>query len=292
MNHLVLSTSKLICFAFLVLFMHPGTSAMGFGSDDTGSGKAIRLDYGLNFGAYFANRATANYYNGSTPFHIGGNQSKLEYIFTNPFYEQIIREQIGNYPYNLPPNPYPSLMQYRPNFMVGLFGAVYFSPAFGLIGDFNFARLRAQDSFVLEVIRNPVGLPEENIMLLPIWGVEERFDIKVGLQYTFVSDQNNIHPYFEIGANMTNTLVRENSIMVGTRIFPMHRQQSDFYFQERDYGVGFGGFVTVGAKMAVNQNYDLRAGYSANMNKVNLGNNDKVLLHHTVFLRLSLASVL
>jgi len=277
----------LATFTHLVAFSQP----LGYDDEYTG-GKALRLDYGLNFGAYFANRATANYYNGSTPYHINSNQSKLEYIFTNTFYQQTISEQIGNYPYNLPANPYPERMQYRPTFMVGLFGAVYFSPSFGLIGDFNFARLRAQDSFVLEVIRNPVGLPEENIMLIPIWGVEERYDIRVGLQYTFLSDQNYIHPYFEIGGNMTNTLIKENSIRVGTRTFTLHRQQSDLYYQERDYGVGFGGFVTVGAKMAVNPTYALWAGYSANMNRINLGDNQQFLLHHTVFLRLSLGSVL
>jgi len=254
--------------------------------------RTIRLDYGLNIGAYFANRGTANYYNGSTPFHFNSPQTKLEYIFSNHYNQEIIREQIGNFPYNLPENPYPQNMHYSPTFKVGLFGAVYFSPSFGLIGDFNFARLRAQDNFVLEVVRNPVGLPEENMMLIPIWGIEERYDIRLGLQYTFLSDRNQINPYFEIGGNMTNTLVRENSIRIGDRTFPMHREQSDLYFQERDFGVGFGGFATVGAKLSVNQDYALWVGYSANLNRVNLGDNQQFLLNHSVFLRLGLAGVL
>ncbi len=267
--------------------------AQAFDYQDESPGQGgLRLDYGITFGGYLANRGTASYYNGSTPFNLISGQTKLEYIFTNIHYRETIREQVGNYPFSLPANPYPDRMSYRPSVMIGLFGTGYLSRSLGIIGEFNFARLKTQDRFVLNVIRNPMGLPDENILLVPIWGVEERYDIRLGIQHTILSDDTQVQPFFELGANMTNTLVKENSIRVGSSTFPMHQPQSSLYFQERDFGVGFGAFAGVGARLAVNQSYSLWVGYSANMGKVNLGNNKRFLLQHSVFARLSLAGVL
>ncbi len=277
---------------FAIIATQVGVAQKFMYQAESSSQGGLRLDYGLTLGGYLANRGTANYYNGSTPFQANFSQTKLEYIFSNIYYQEAIREQIGNYPFSLPADPYPNMMRYNAAITIGLFGAAYLSPSFGVIGEFNFASLKTRDRFALNVIRNPLGLEAENIMLIPIWGVEERYDMRLGLQYTILSEESQIHPFFELGASMTNTLVKENSIRVGSRTFTMHQPQSSLYFQERDYGIGFGGFATIGAKLAATRSYSLWAGYCANLNKINLGTNKQFLLQHTVFIRLSLASVL
>jgi len=240
----------------------------------------LRFDYGMNIGFYMANPGTANYYNGS------GEHSLERAIITNSFNYNRIRQEIG---YDFQIHGLPSQMSYKPAMMLGFFGAMNFNPRAGIMAEFNYARLKAEDRFTLEIER-VVFIEGDNIELYPIYGTEERLDLRFSFQYTFLSKSSYLHPFLETGVSITDTKVKENRVRVRSNTIAIQNPVSSFY-QIRDYGIGFGGFATAGLKMDVNETFALWLGYSANYSQINLGENDKFLLQHTLFLRFSLAGL-
>lgn len=241
--------------------------------------RIIRFDYGMNFGFYMANGATANYYNGT-------GQRSLEQVLSFSNNYNRIRNELG---YDFSLHSLPMKMSYKPAVMLGFFGSLNFNPRAGIMAEFNYARLKAEDRFSLEIER-VVFIEGDNIELYPIYGTEERLDLRFSFQYTFLSKKSYLHPFFEAGVSITDTKVKENRVRIHSQSFSLHIPQTGLIY-ERDYGIGFGGFITAGLKLDVNEQFALWLGYSANYSRINLGVNEKFLLQHALFLRLSLASL-
>lgn len=240
----------------------------------------IRFDYGMNMGFYLAHPGTANYYNGS------GEHSLERAIISNTYAYNRIRQDIG---YDFEIHGLPGQMSYKPAMMLGFFGALNFSARAGLMAEFNYARLKAEDRFTLEVER-VVFIEGDNIELYPIYGTEERLDLRFSFQYTFIPKNSYLHPFIETGISITDTKVKENRVRVRSNVYSIQNPEGQF-FLIRDYGIGFGGFATAGLKMDVNESFALWLGYNANYSRINLGANQRFLLHHAVFLRFSLANL-
>lgn len=243
------------------------------------NGKTLRFDYGMTMGFYIANAGTANYYNGT-------GENSVESIINMDYNYNRIRADIG---YDFQLHGLPMQMSYKPAVMLGFFGSLGFSPRAALMAEFNYAKLKAQDKFTLEIER-VVFIEGDNIELYDIWGTEERLDLRFSFQYTFLSERSYLHPFLETGVSITDTKMKENRIRILSQTISI-RNPSNTYYQIRDYGIGFGGFATLGLKMEVNDQFALWAGYSANYSRINLGGNDRFLLQHTAFLRFSLASL-
>lgn len=243
--------------------------------------RLLRFDYGMNLGFYRANAGTANYYNGT-------GEHSLESIINQTYNYNRIRQDIG-YDFKLANNGLPMQMSYKPAVMLGFFGSLHFNQKVGLHAEFNYARLKAEDKFALEIER-VVFVQGDNIELYDLWGTEERLDLRFSFQYTFISKNSYLHPFLETGLSITDTKVKENRIRVRSQTLAI-RNPTSTYYQIRDYGIGFGGFGTLGLKMDVNDNFALWAGYSANYIRINLGENDRFLLQHTIFVRFSLAGL-
>jgi hypothetical protein len=242
--------------------------------------RLLRFDYGMNMGFYIAHPGTANYYNGS------GENSVERAIITNSFNYNRIRQDIG---YDFELHGLPLQMSYKPAVMLGFFGTLNLNPKAGFLAEFNYAKLKAQDQFTLKIER-VVFIEGDNIELYNIYGTEERLDLRFSFQYTFLSRKSYLHPFVETGLSITDTKVKENRVRVRSQTYAIRNPVSTFY-QLRDYGIGFGGFGTIGLKMDVNENFALWAGYSANYIRINLGENENYLLQHTIFLRFSLAGL-
>lgn len=243
------------------------------------SGRALRFDYGMTMGFYIAHAATANYYNGT-------GENSVESILSMSYNYNRVRQDIG---YDFQLHGLPTEMSYKPAVMLGFFGSIGFSPKASLMAEFNYAKLKAQDKFTLEIER-VVFIEGDNIELYDIWGTEERLDLRFSFQYTFLSKSSYLHPFLESGVSITDTKMKENRIRIHSQTLSI-RNPSNTYYQVRDYGIGFGGFATLGLKMDVNESFALWAGYSANYSRINLGENDQFLLQHTIFLRFSLAGL-
>lgn len=248
-------------------------------SQTTEKERVLRFDYGMNFGFYMANGATANYYNGT-------GQRSLEQVLSFSNNYNRIRNELG---YDFSLHSLPMKMSYKPAVMLGFYGSINFNPRAGIMAEFNYARLKAEDRFSLEIER-VVFIEGDNIELYPIYGTEERLDLRFSFQYTFLSKKSYLHPFFETGVSITDTKVKENRVRIHSQSFSLHIPQTGLIY-ERDYGIGFGGFATAGLKLDVNEQFALWLGYSANYSRINLGVNERFLLQHTLFLRLSLASL-
>lgn len=252
--------------------------------------RGVRLEYGLNMGAYLANKYTANYYNGSGNYSSVGRQGNLEQIIgpSSTYNYSRIREQIG---YDFVIEELPSAMRYSPAMMVGLFATLSFSPRIALLAESNFSRLRIQDQFSIKLSRFS-SIEGDNIERHSISGSEERVDIRLGLQYTFLSASSYIHPFFEAGGVFTDTKVKDNTVRIGGSTLSMYVPGSSQYMPERDYGIGLGGFLSLGIKMDVTEQFKFSIGYSSHYNNINLGKFDEYKLQHSLFVRLNMNNLL
>lgn len=251
----------------------------------------IRLEYGLNLGSYFANSYTANYYNGSGQYSGVGNQGRVDQLLSKTAYNYPrLRQQIG-YDFTLEENGLPTAMRYSPAMMVGLFATIAFNPRVALLAESNFSRLRIQDQFTIRLERFS-SIEGDNIERHSITGNEERVDIKLGLQFTFLSAASYVHPFIEAGGLFTDTKVKENNIRIAGSTLSLHVPGTGTYMPERDYGIGMGAFASAGIKMDVNEQFRFSIGYSTHYNNINLGKFDDYKWQHALFLRLNLNGVL
>lgn len=246
----------------------------------------MKLDYGLNIGFYSADKSTANYYNGSGAFTGTGKQGTLEQIIgpSNSFNYPRIRQDIG---YDFELHGLPTSMSYNPAMLVGLFATLQLNPKIAIMAESNFVRLKTQDQFTIKLARFS-SIEGDNIERHTISGTEERIDVRLGIQYTFISAKSYIHPFIEAGLTATDTKAKDNKARIGNNTYSIYFSGTSQYFPERDFGIGIGGHATVGLKMAVNEQFKLSIGYSGHYNKINLGNNDDYGLQHSLFVRLNL----
>lgn len=255
-----------------------------YDEDDLDSG-VLRFSYGVNVGSYFANDATANYYNGS------GRNSLEETIMRQQTYNRI-RESLG-YDFEFPGEPHeylPQNMRYSPSMMVGVFGMLHFNQRISLHGEFNYSRLRLQDQFMLRILRGDPGLIGHDIERFNIIGSEERSDIKLGLQYIHRSERNEVHPYFEFGLNIISTKVRENRVQIAGSTYSI-LNLTDRRYGFRDDGISFGTYAGGGLRMDIGRSNALAIGAIANYASINLGDYKNAYhMHYSFYLRLYLTA--
>ncbi len=239
--------------------------------------RGIRYTYGLNMGAYFAHDGTANYYNGS-------GRHSLEAAINRQHNYNRIRESLG---YDFSLHALPQDMGYSPAMMVGIFGTIFIGERTAVLGEFNYARLEAEDAFSLELDR-PSFIEGDNVYLFPLRGSEERAEIRLGLQHTSEATGSTVHPYFEGGMSFVNTTVRQNTARIEGRSYSI-RNISDTYYDFRDDGIGYGGYGTVGLRMDIGEAYALALGATGSFINLNLGDNDAFHLNYSIFARIFLS---
>jgi hypothetical protein len=252
--------------------------------------RAIRLDYGLNIGAYMADKSTANYYNGSGQYTGVGNQGTLEQIIgsSNNLNYTRIRQDIG-YDYEI--HGLPSEMRYNPAMMVGLFATLHLGQRVAVVVESNFMSLKTQDQYTIELARHS-NIEGDNIERYMISGTEERIDIRIGLKYTFVSETSYIHPFVETGFIATDTKAKNNTARIGNSTYNIYFSGTSQYYPERDFGMGIGTYATLGATMDVSESFSFDIGFSGHYNKINLGRNDDFGMQYSLFVRLKLNELL
>ncbi len=239
--------------------------------------QSLTFSYGLTMGGYFANPATANYYNGS-------GRNNLAQALGMQHTNQRIRESLG---YNFELNSLPGDMAYTPAILIGIYGTLLRQSGLGIIGEFTYTRLKADDSFTLKLDK-PSFIEGDNILRFPITGNEERSEMRLGLQYVFFQPGNQVHPFIEAGGSMTSTKVRSHSVSIEGNTFSV-RNFTDAYHGIRDDGIGFGAFVTSGVRMdMVEGGYSFVLGGSAQYSNIRLDEQVSAHMQFALFLRLSL----
>ena len=239
-----------------------------------------RVEFGLNFGAYFANKYSANFYSG-TP----DNVNDINYIIDprkNPTLYREIRLSLGigetDTITQLTVDGYPTNMHYNVAFSGGLFLRYNFNRKNSIFLQANYAQLRAADAVTLLVYNPyaPTSLPDYRME--QVIGKEGRVMIDLGYQRSFPL-KSRINLFVQGGLTMCYTQVIKSVFVVEGREYnlvdiynkqgtqPNTNQQS---FNVNQNAFGFGGYLGVGAGIPLTDLFGLEPGFFMHYYPVNL----------------------
>lgn len=209
---------------------------------------------GLNLGAYFANKKSAAFYNGSCAFPLEGaiGDVRCFEIYDRLTLTQQIRNEIENF-YNISGqgffrtnDMYPANMSYSPSLMFGLHIKYNFNRENAIVFNSNFMRLRAVDQFTLRFPVDPSQtMATENIQLFDITGEEDRFQLTVMYRLGAVMNEST-NFYFEFGPSLSGVRVRANEVFIADRNYSLligaaNPFQIVNYQPRTDVGLGYAG---------------------------------------------------
>jgi len=236
-----------------------------------------RFEYGLNFGAYFANKYSANFYNG-TP----GNVNNINDILKNQYYRRDIRLSLGidetDTVTQLTVDGYPTNMHYNVAFSGGLFLRVNFDRMNSIFLQANYAQLRAADVVTLLVYNPyaPVTLPDYRME--QVIGKEGRVMLDLGYQRSFPL-KSRISLFIQFGGTMCYTQVRSSVFVVEGKEYNMVNLYGSTGYQQgvnqqtgyvNQNAFGFGGYLGVGAGIPLTDAFAIEPGFFAHYYAVNL----------------------
>lgn len=206
-------------------------------------------DAGFNWGFFLAGRYTANFYNGT-------GENNINRVLGN-FYimEDVVREL--DHTYDTTDIELPGDMKYKPAMSVGFHGTYYLADRLAIFFQGTYARLKTVDAFLIHY--NDIQFPTntvENYAICPIYGVEERTFIDIGIRRSYMI--NSITDFFfETGFSFTNTLVKEHKIEVGILSYSIKNTYKNTpYVPNTNYqtydirqgGIGWGTMFSLGTQ--------------------------------------------
>ncbi len=236
-----------------------------------------KFEFGLNFGAYFANKYSANFYNGSP-----GNVNNINYIMSNPTWKRAIRQSLGidesDTITQLTIDGYPTNMKYKVAFSGGLFLRINFNRRNGIFLQADYAQLKAAD-VVTMLVYNPVApssLPDYRME--QVLGTEGRVMIDLGYQRSFPL-KSRINLFIQGGATMCYTQVIQSIFVVegkqynlvnvyGSQGYQPGYNSQTFNVNQNEFG--FGGYLGVGAGIPLTSMFTLEPSFFAHYYPTNL----------------------
>ncbi len=219
---------------------------------------------GVKAGGYFANKKSAEVYNG---FYSGG----MERVLSTQFYRDQIDQEL-QYSWGL--SEFPENLRYTAALQLGATVGYNVAESFALYADVDIINLKVQD-FITFAIDDPNnGSPEPTYEAMPILGEEKRLNINLGFQ-NYLGFENNTYPYWSMGVNVTSTRFENNTIKIrnlspiyigdplwiGT-VNPNNGTVVEQTGRTRPGGVGYGGFGGFGIKFKFNEEIIFDVGYN------------------------------
>ena len=238
-----------------------------------------KFEFGLNFGAYFANKYSANFYSG-----IPTNVNKVDIIMSNPTWYRQIQEVLGMSQTDLvivqekPTSGYPMNMNYNVAFSGGLFMRVNFNRKNSVFLQANYAQLKAGDAIILHVNPNNTYLSYPDLRSEQVIGKEGRVMIDLGYQRSFPL-KSRINLFIQGGITLCYTQVISSIFVVeGTEFNLVNVYGSQGYqpgynsqtFNVNQNAFGFGGCLGVGAGIPLTDMFGLEPGFFVHYYPVNL----------------------
>ena len=297
----------LLVVSFAPLFAQGGwsptmTIPLFQGDDDDEEVDDERRGFGLavNIGVYFANKRSANLYNGSCLLEIEDDpqgvrcytiQERLNLV---PQDIQSIQNFYGASGVSYPSDMHPYSMRYNPTVVYGLNVAYYFNDYSQLIFNLNNLRLKAEDQFTL--ILQGTGQQQNgqtDTRLFPIWGEEARLNITGGYRQGWEINPEMLW-FFEGGGSMVSSKVLSNTIRVADRNYDLllgaqnPNQIVNFTPRAR---TGFGWYLETGVSLIQNETYRIDAGLSFFRDRIRLENYDSLLSSEKRYQRLTSWSI-
>ena len=222
-------------------------------------------------GLYLANKASANYYNG-TAKDLNGIPV-IDHYFTNPNTRREILDVLGitdtqldggylDFNYN---------MTYDLGFLIGFQGYFGVAKRMWIVLDVNFVQLNTASVITLN-LQDP-NLPNNNVIKMPVYGQEQRFIVDLGAHW--ILGQHNLKFYLEVGGSFLAAKVKNNKFdvpypdgTVGLTYSLMPTTNNTAANTIASYK--FGGFLGGGLFYHVNQKFAIEAGLQIQYNEVEL----------------------
>jgi len=272
----------------------PSHSIKNEEEDEEDENKFTRWEFGVNFGTYFADKYTANYYNGSEQ-----NVNKLSYVWSNYYWYREIALALQSSD-TVIIRGLPTDMHYTVALTGGLFLRYNFVRNWGLFFEFNYAKLKTDDGLTVEV-DPPTYLREPDLRILGIHGSESRMNIDLGIHRKFGISTSIMNMFIQAAFNLNYTRVLTSSINVIDREYSLINIYGDQYYipntslQEYNViqgGVGYGLKVGGGLGFNFTRQIGLELGFSMYYVTLNLEGYRKFNPSFDVYVRLLLSNLI
>ncbi len=250
--------------------------------------------FGLNIGAYFGNKNSANFYNGDGTGSINDNQAHKLTISERllesgvPTVQQVTNA-IGAESFFIPFDSSPIGMRYNPGIMIGLRVGYRLNNENGFFLDVNVASIKAADKFTLQTNLLPDPMQgTSDIRLYNIIGEESRLNITLGYRAAVVIN-DGANWYLEGGASMLALRMEQNyleiesqtyNLWVDTSFGPNNINGATSNLTSTGYGV----FLGTGVEMFFNEKYEINLGMRLVRDRVVMGSYEANLVNTQVFI--------
>ncbi|MBE0646923.1 MAG: hypothetical protein IH596_03975 [Bacteroidales bacterium] len=250
-----------------------------------------RWDFGINLGAYFPNKYSANFYNGNP-----GNVNTVNYLMSNKYWYQDIKQLLGSSDTVFVAG-YPLDMHYQVAFTGGLFIRFNFNRKNGIFLEANYTQLKATDAITL-VVDPPSYSTFQNVRTEPVQGKEARVLIDLGYQWSFPL-KSKIYFFLQGGGLMCYTQVIQSIFVVEGREFnlvnvygsqgytPNSNSQA---YKISQNAFGFGAFAGAGAGIPLNDVFGMEPGFSFQYYPTNLEGYPQWKPSFSIYLRILLGA--
>ncbi len=240
----------------------------------------LGMSYALNIGVYFANPATANYYNGSP-----NGPNSIMNLYNNPNTYAEIRDQYNGNDWYLDGNSLPLDMRYDRPMMFGVNLQYFWTETMGVFLDFNTAQLVSGGYVAVQVEDFTGPVMEQRIELEEIWGEESRVHADLGFAYV-VKNSSAVQPFVSAGIDFLYTEVKTNKVKFGNRTYTIFNQGLNENVNMPQGGMGLGWMFTPGVKLRLNAAFSADIGWNVYNTQVRLGDYKERNMNSALYLRL------
>lgn len=256
---------------------------------------------GLYVGAYFANKYTAQLYDGYG-FDIDGNRNSYENSF---MYNKIVLEYGGGYgqtdyianELNVAPGDWsfnesdmPVNMRYNPAFATALQIRYSVDERNAILINVNGTKINVYGNFTITT--NTASQPNQtlgNIHTFAIRGAEQRLIFQMGYQ-RLLGESNKINFLVEGGLNVTISKFDKSEILIKNLLIDLTQsfQLPGYpnYIIRKPIGTGYGAFAGFGVNFSLSEQFRAQLVYNPSYERINIGENRKLKLQNSVGLRM------
>lgn len=281
-------------------------SSVCFSQDDDNSTKIKNLKgfhIGIFTGTYFANKYTANLYDGHG-YTLDGKQNdfynsfiyrkiNIEYGGGSGFTDRIAQAlNVNPGDWIFSENDMPLKMRYNVALSVGAHMRYCFNNKEAIVLNVNGMKLNAAGNFTISftspyISSQPPGT--QNYKVFAITGAEQRLSFQIGYQAIGGEEDEPLNFFIEGGPVITMAKFDKNIISINSLTIPLTT-----YYDPLGYviykarvltGVGIGAFAGLGVNLNMSSKWTVQLLYSPSYEKINLGDDRKFKFQHTGGLR-------
>lgn len=251
--------------------------------------------FGLNFGAYFANKASANFYNGNCLYTLGDNVAVCNDIETRlnlGITAQQVQNDLGIQSFTIPADASPEAMRYNPGLLIGFRFGYRLNNENAFICDVNYVNLKAADKFSLTTNLTPDnGQGTADIRLFNIIGEEDRLNLSLGYR-TGLMINDNSNWFFGAGGSMVSTRLNTNYLEIEGRTYDLWVNfigPNNFNGPNGNLtATGFGWYGETGVEAFFDERFEANVGIRFSKDKIVMGSYEEKLMNWHIFFTVSI----